>query len=294
MDNINNIENIELELTSLCNAKCKLCFRQSMYFPNCFKTPYIRKIDELISQLSTFSNLKIVQLIGQMSEPLMYPQIVQLLQYLKERKIKVVIYTNGSFDKNVFHSIGKYLNNNDEVYFTICGLTQKQHETYRQNTSLTKILNGNHILKFVYKIHTVMTYIVFEYNKDTIYQPMFKILSKLFSSISIINNNIFKPVEDFNISAITDIYTNKAKRKIIAHINSIANILFEEKNKNNIECMSIQKKHAFIDVFGNIFPCFYFFEMYHNSQNWNFNDILNKKYDCCKYCQSEVKKTYSF
>jgi hypothetical protein len=89
---------------------------------------------------------------------------------------------------------------------------------------------------------------------------MFKTISKLFSRVNIVNNNIFQSVCDFNISDDMDIYTNMSKKKTITHINNIATKMFNDKTKNNIEC-ELTKKYIFIDVFGNVFPCYYFFEI---------------------------------
>lgn len=41
---VEEIESAELELTTLCNAKCKLCFRQSKLFPEKFKKPHARDL----------------------------------------------------------------------------------------------------------------------------------------------------------------------------------------------------------------------------------------------------------
>lgn len=87
MLDVEEIESAELELTTLCNAKCRLCFRQSKLFPEQFKQPFVRDLVEIQTQLETFKKLRRVELIRQLSDPLCYLQLPQLVRWLKQRGI---------------------------------------------------------------------------------------------------------------------------------------------------------------------------------------------------------------
>ena len=89
-------------------------------------------------------------LVGSMSEPTLYKDFIQLVQYLKSRKIKIEICTNGDTRNDDFwKQLGLSLSMIDEVYFTICGSTQELHERYRKNTCLKNILHNASVLRAV-------------------------------------------------------------------------------------------------------------------------------------------------
>ena len=52
-----------------------------------------------------------------------------------------VPYYKESLDLTINFAL-KYLDENDKVYFTICGSTQELHETYRKGTNLKNILKN--------------------------------------------------------------------------------------------------------------------------------------------------------
>lgn len=54
MVDLRKVETAELDLSTLCNAKCRLCFRQSRMFPEEFKKPVVRKLSEIQDQLACF------------------------------------------------------------------------------------------------------------------------------------------------------------------------------------------------------------------------------------------------
>lgn len=119
------IVELELECSTICNAKCPLCYRNYKSFHSSpYAKPIIRPLGEVIEQLDTFKNLKYVMLVGSMSEPTLYPDFLQLVSYLKERNLKIEICTNGDTnDCSFWNSLGNILSDDDMVYFTICGST---------------------------------------------------------------------------------------------------------------------------------------------------------------------------
>ena len=119
-----DILELEIELTTFCNAKCPLCYRNYMSFPEKYRKPYSRDFNSLIHQLDRYTNLNYVMVVGSMSEPTLYTQFIELMSYLKERHIKVEICTNGDTRDNTFwKQLGMTLDDEDSVYFTICGST---------------------------------------------------------------------------------------------------------------------------------------------------------------------------
>ena len=43
------VEHVELDLTTMCNAKCPLCFRNYKSFPDKYKIAFFRTADEILA-----------------------------------------------------------------------------------------------------------------------------------------------------------------------------------------------------------------------------------------------------
>ena len=100
--------------------------------------------------------------------------------------------------------------------------------------------------------------------------------------------NISNYSNKFNID---DFIPNKHKIEKYNKIKNLAEKSFYVLKNVKANCQSIEFKRQQIDVFGNVYPCYLFLE-YENGKSWNYSyeDITNMKYDCCKFCNSIVKK----
>lgn len=137
-----NVLEIELELTGYCNLKCPLCANQYS-FTDHIKGKNIRKIDDWIRQLDKFKNLKSVYLAGILSEPTLYPYLFGLIDYLHSRCITIELYSNGNtHNQKWWNDLNKHVNEEDKVFFTICGSTQDIHSRYRVNSNLQQIIDN--------------------------------------------------------------------------------------------------------------------------------------------------------
>ena len=184
------INQVELELTTMCNASCPLCFRNYKGFKWYFRESGRGTVVPLETIKSSILKLnpKEIKLVGTISEPTLYPYFLELVKFIKEQKIIIEICTNGDthsetdwfnptlikvsegIDKEgasrTFHTtknipffwekLGELLTEEDSVYFTICGSTQELHEVYRKGTSLKNILNNARRFRNSFKlIHSV-------------------------------------------------------------------------------------------------------------------------------------------
>ena len=93
--NRNEIEEIEIDLTGTCNLRCPICTRNFVHAKD-MATKNIRSLDEIVKQLDTFGGLKRFFIAGAVSEPTLYPQFFEFIEYLNKRKITYEIFTNGS------------------------------------------------------------------------------------------------------------------------------------------------------------------------------------------------------
>ena len=77
-----------LEVTDICNLKCLGCYRQKL---TGHKT--LEAIKEEILFLKKWRNVDNLSIAG--GEPLMYPQIMDVVSFAKEQGIKPIMLTNG-------------------------------------------------------------------------------------------------------------------------------------------------------------------------------------------------------
>ena len=279
-----SIEIIELDLTTMCNARCPLCFRHSQQFPEKFKKPFWRPLSQIVDQLKTFPQLATVYLIGQMSEPTTHPEFLDLVRTFKSMKLKIKICSNGDLhDDEYWQQLGHLLDNDDRVWFTLCGATQTVHEHYRVGTHLDAILQHARCLRSARKVDGARA-LVFEYNKDSIYSDEMKRLLEQFSHYEFITTS-FQPE-----STGKDFLPTSKDLLAYKKIDALATQMMKVKT-SRIECQSIYEHQVQIDPFGGIWPCYVHFEsMSAKCQSWNYDyqPILDKKNSCCRFCQQSI------
>ena len=280
----NYYEDIELELTTTCNAKCSLCARNYNNFKTKYPETKTRDLSEIIKQLELFTNLKIVRLVGSISEPTLYPYFFELISYLNVRKILIEICTNGDTNNHEWwKKLGNILKHEDKVYFTICGSTQEIHEIYRINTNLKNILLNAEFLRSEKNIDYAQC-IMFKYNEDDLKSDKFKELIKCFSNIyfteTYLKSNNSKYKNQINIEQVGP-PTHREKL-----YNLFKKLSFKEMTKiDDYNCMSLQNKSLQIDINGKIFPCYLYLE---NNITWNnnYSSIINNP--SCNLCKKNV------
>ena len=91
----NCVKGISLELTTFCNLKCKLCAHNYTFINN-LKTKKVHSVDFWKKIIDKYTNLEMVAIAGILSEPTLYPHLIDLIDYLKIRNIKIELYTNGN------------------------------------------------------------------------------------------------------------------------------------------------------------------------------------------------------
>jgi MoaA/NifB/PqqE/SkfB family radical SAM enzyme len=92
MPKIKNPHIIELELTNDCNLECIHCHRKKMRLDVGYIDVKIFK--KLINEISGYP-IPFLRLVGR-GEPTLHPYLAELMGYLKNKKIKVELCTNGN------------------------------------------------------------------------------------------------------------------------------------------------------------------------------------------------------
>lgn len=121
----NNLEKITIEATNSCNLNCKTCFltgiknKKIKFFDNksCnFSFKLFKKLTKQLKLFDSYSNIT-VNLSG--GEPFLNPEILDILKYSGENNIRLMIFTNGTYDNKINQKLIR--NNVFAVMFSIDG-----------------------------------------------------------------------------------------------------------------------------------------------------------------------------
>ncbi len=173
-DYAHNIESMQIEITNMCNAYCPGCARN--YGGGELKE-FITKgsmKSHVWEKLTTKTNMENIQSIvfnGAFGDPLMHPNILDMLQHLSEVKnnLNINIFSNGSMrNEKFFTELAHKLNQFDShvLTFSIDGLEDTNH-LHRRNTDFKKITK--HVQAFNKAGgHSEWWMVLFEHNKHQI------------------------------------------------------------------------------------------------------------------------------
>lgn len=299
---ISSIKELTIELTSHCNAKCPQCGRFNI-FGEVLKDLQIQNLNlDMIKKLPTekMTNLEKIIFNGNYGEPLMHPNIDEILERFKDKKI--IISTNGSIRSIEWW---KKLSNfkNIQVIFGIDGL-ENTHHLYRRNTNFKKIIqnaeafinNGG---------QAEWQYIIFKHNENQIDEAKKLAKSMGFQKIFFRYSDRFlknnkSDVYDENKELLYVLEPTRTQKTIYEYSEATKDTfytkrLFKIKNiDKNISCPWAKDKKIFISHTGLVLPCCHMasiqagkpiykklFEKiiesyeYINLNNYSFDEIIN-------------------
>lgn len=284
------IRQVELELTTLCNARCQLCYRNYTVYQEHYPVNKARPLADVIAQLETMPDLEWVLLVGSISEPTLYKDFFPLVKYIKSRNIKAEICTNG--DTNTitwWKHLGTLLGPEDKVFFTVCGSTQELHEVYRKGTRLHKILLNAAAFKSKSK-NDYAQCIRFDYNDKDFDGPGFRQMVGQFSNVYWTETFLLKQVTNYTDKQNLDKLRPQSS-KVLSYdlMDRLAKLKFAGPVKGKAKCMSWEKGNRQIDIDGKEYPCYLFLEA-SGGKPWDgdYEKILNMEYEVCKYCDRAV------
>lgn len=259
MYSLDTLSEINFELSSHCNAKCPQCHRYDM-FGNLQKNlnPIHLNIDIIKKlPLEKMVNLKTVSFCGNFGDPLMHPELDQIIDLFKNKEI--LISTNASLrNKEWWKNIGK--NKNIQVTFCIDGIG-KEHELYRRKTSYDKIIDN--AKSFIQSGGIAnWQFIVFKHNEHQITEA--KKLSKDlgFKKIKFMYSDRFDTNDIWKVFDNNQYLYDLKKPDKQETLRSILNSPEGEKhwknmnkNKGKISCFWSEKKKLYIHSDGIVYPC---------------------------------------
>lgn len=172
MFNRENVRNLHLEVTSVCNAACPMCLRETDKNFN-KETDSISLSLEKIKNLfeeKFIANLNSMQMCGTYGDPAAAPDCLSIYNYFRKinPNIELGMHSNGSLKSTYWWAeLGKILSQkNDYCYFGIDGLSDTNH-IYRVNTDFNKIMkNCSAFIKAGGKAY--WEFLVFEHNEHQV------------------------------------------------------------------------------------------------------------------------------
>lgn len=164
------IKRIHVEASSFCNARCPLCPRNLYGYKVDGVYPEVHlNVEKFKDILSKFPDIINVNFNGNLGDPMMNPNIIELIRLISCSKS---ITTNGSIGtKNTWIELAK---SNVNVVFSIDGLEDTNH-LYRQDVAWQKVMERVNWFISAGGLAT-WKFIVFKHNAHQINQA--KLLSK--------------------------------------------------------------------------------------------------------------------
>ena len=221
---------IYIEITNVCNLKCKFCpeTKRNKAFME------VEEFEKIISQIHNYTNLVCLHVKG---EPLLHPELEEFLKILEKYNLKANITTNGTLIKEKLDIIKKS-NAIRQINFSIHSIMQNENltEQYLQD-----------VLSSVDKLENIIiSYRL--WNLQTIKE-------------NDINENIIKTIENYyNISNLKQQLTENefVKIKNNLFINQDTEFTWPDMAKDAIiengRCLALKEQIAII-VDGTVIPC---------------------------------------
>lgn len=285
-------KNIQINLTSECNLKCKHCYISTAGNDN--SLDHI-KIKEVIVELTKIIGTTDIVFSG--GEPLMHPEIEYLLNFSKVLGHNVILFTNGTIINN--KNINFISKNVNEIQLSMEGVSKDKFEEIRGKNTYTRFLNSlglikNHDLNLTLAVTSIDSVIndieinLIDFLKTYNYR---KLNIRISGELEKSGNSLKFPHNFFIANA-------KRKKKINSIINSVrrSGFTYKEGKQRNIHFSNCGIGSSIvINSNGKIYPCnnfsVEFGDIYDNLENKikSFNEINRrtsiKHMDHCKDCE---------
>lgn len=287
------IEEIEMDLTGVCNLSCPLCSRNYQH-ANHLVEKNVRSIEEIKKQLDQFTGLKRFFVAGIVSEPTMYKDFIPFIEYLNSRNIYYEIFTNGNTrDVDWWEKLGKIVPENCMCCFTVCGSNQEMHSKYRIGSDLQQILENASAFRKNGRKNDWIQHIRFVYNAEDRESPEMKMIFDQFSHVLKVETEGVRRINVYNKEIELGIAPIKTREKTIK-------MLFKNRpkpddgKKYSINCRSMEQKKVYINQWGQVSACYVHAEnekdyFANTSEEYDYSDILSFKFQDCFLCEKRTR-----
>lgn len=257
------VHDLEIELTTKCNARCPQCVRNDH---GGAVTPSLPMVDLDISILqrsieSSLTDLKHVRLCGTYGDPGMHPGTIELTKWLIDHShCRITLNTNGAMRNEAWWmSLAEIMGDRGEVVFGIDGLEDTNH-LYRVDVRWNKLIRNVRAFNEAGG-HSTWMFLIFQHNQHQIEQARQQAQSLGCRSFLVKSTARFldkqhrlvdrSPVKNREGQVIRWLEPTTLK--------SFSNPGYEsasaEDPSRSIHCMALRKKHLYISAQGYVLPC---------------------------------------
>ena len=276
-----------IEISSKCTLRCPRCARQEVpdglvnteldleFFKRNFTPEFVR------------ANVEKITFCGDDGDPIYAHDLIPVIKYLKAIKpVEIVIITNGSHKKLTWWiELGKLLDSNDSVHFSIDGYDNTSNNLYRVNSDYDSIIAGIQSLRTTSNCKIVWAAIAFKFNE--------KQLNSMKEFAQSLGIDRFQLTKSTKFGSVYPSYgvddplqpsikyissTHRFEREVTAlsEAGSQEPILFtnnklfnQTKSRNGITPLcKIGNKGLYIDARGRLFPCCWVANRYNHNSDW--------------------------
>jgi len=261
MFKLQDIQKIELELTTQCQASCPMCSRN---FHGLLPNENVKSVSwnyqdyKKIMNLEVLQHVKEISFCGTYGDPLICRDIEKICRYTKENSnAKLTIHTNASMYKPKWWArFAKSLPKSHRVIFGIDGF-EDNHEKHRIGTNFDKIIENAKAF-IASGGNAESQFISFEHNRDD-----FDDLKEYLLNIGF--TNVFKKysyrfrhdsfsVLDKGSNEIGKLFPDD-NSKVINYKDSDLPAVLENAMESEIVCRSMHMKEIYIDAYKHLYPC---------------------------------------
>ena len=274
-----------IEISSKCTLKCPRCARQEVpdglvnteldleFFKRNFTPEFI------------IDHVEKITFCGDDGDPIYAHDLISVIEYIKSVKpVEIVIVTNGSHKKpDWWTALGKTLDYNDSVHFSIDGFDNASNNLYRVNSDYDSIIAGLKTLREHSHCQIVWAAIAFRFNENHL-----DVMQEFAKKLGVDTFQLTKSTKFGHIYpsyGINDPLQPSAKHVSSSHrfereqinftvrsdIVHTANIMLYNiaKDKGNIVPLcEIGNKGLYIDARGRLFPCCWVANRYSHNNEW--------------------------
>ena len=276
-----------IEVSSKCTLKCPRCARQEVphglvnteldlaFFKRNFTPEFV------------LANVEKITFCGDDGDPIYAHDLIPVIKYLKDIKpVEIVIVTNGSHKKSDWWiELGKLLDFNDSVHFSIDGYDNISNNLYRVNSNYISIIAGLQALRSASPCQIVWAAIAFKFNEDHIER-----MQKFAKDLGV---DRFQLTKSTKFGSVYPAYgvddplqpgakfvssTHRFEREVVAlseagewqPISLTNNKLFNQTKSHNgvTPLCKIGNKGLYIDARGRLFPCCWVANRYNHNSDW--------------------------
>ena len=262
---------VSVEISTLCNARCPQCHRMSVNNSGDLETANWLKEEWLSLEKfkkwfppETVSYLGQIQLSGTFGEPVTNPDLLDIINYIRSvsSTTKISLHTNGSLKEDDFWIELAFLGGDQlRVIFAVDGKNQKQHEMYRVNTNLDKVLRHMKLMS-KYGVSELSSFTtLFKHNENDL-EDILELCRK---------NGVYdnQYIESSRFSKYTQLsYQFKGEKRVLHQVENRRSkdtpstlrktrVIGLNYKEEKIVCDSLKRNKLQIYITGDVYPCCY-------------------------------------